>query len=51
MTLRREDVVLDADQNQTLLGVITNESDRLARTVNAILLGEPSRHRRALDDD
>jgi signal transduction histidine kinase len=37
MTLRREDVVLDAEQNETLLGVITNESDRLARTVNAIL--------------
>ena len=37
MTLRREDVVLDAEQNQTLLSVITNESDRLARTVNAIL--------------
>jgi signal transduction histidine kinase len=37
MTLRREDVVLDAEQNDTLLSVITNESDRLARTVNAIL--------------
>jgi signal transduction histidine kinase len=37
MTLRREDVVLDEDQNTTLLNVITNESDRLARTVNAIL--------------
>lgn len=37
MTLRRDDVVLDADQNATLLNVITNESDRLARTVNAIL--------------
>jgi signal transduction histidine kinase len=37
MTLRRDDVVLDDDQNVTLLNVITNESDRLARTVNAIL--------------
>jgi signal transduction histidine kinase len=37
MTLRRDDVVLDSDQNETLLNVITNESDRLARTVNAIL--------------
>ena len=37
MTLRRDDVVLDADQSATLLNVITNESDRLARTVNAIL--------------
>ena len=37
MTLRRDDVVLDADQSATLLNVITNESDRLVRTVNAIL--------------
>jgi signal transduction histidine kinase/putative methionine-R-sulfoxide reductase with GAF domain len=37
MTLQRQDVVLDAEQNETLLSVITNESDRLARTVNAIL--------------
>jgi len=37
MTLRRDDVVLDAEQSETLLGVITNEADRLARTVNAIL--------------
>jgi len=37
MTLRRDDVILDEDQNVTLLNVITNESDRLARTVNAIL--------------
>jgi PAS domain S-box-containing protein len=37
MTLRREDVVLDEDLSVTLLNVITNESDRLARTVNAIL--------------
>jgi signal transduction histidine kinase len=37
MTLRREDVVLDEEQSATLLNVITNESDRLARTVNAIL--------------
>jgi signal transduction histidine kinase len=37
MTLRRDDVVFDEDQNLTLLSVITNESDRLARTVNAIL--------------
>jgi signal transduction histidine kinase len=37
MTLRREDVVLDEEQNVTLFNVITNESDRLARTVNAIL--------------
>jgi two-component system, OmpR family, sensor histidine kinase VicK len=37
MTLRREDVVLDEEQAATLLNVITNESDRLARTVNAIL--------------
>jgi signal transduction histidine kinase/putative methionine-R-sulfoxide reductase with GAF domain len=37
VTLRRDDIVLDEDQNLTLLNVITNESDRLARTVNAIL--------------
>ena len=37
MTLRREDVVLDKSQSSTLLNVITNESDRLARTVNDIL--------------
>jgi len=37
MTLRRDDVVLDDEQSATLLNVITNESDRLARTVNAIL--------------
>ncbi|HEY3922108.1 MAG TPA: ATP-binding protein [Gaiellaceae bacterium] len=37
MTLRRDDILLDLDQNATLLNVITNESDRLARTVNAIL--------------
>ncbi len=37
MTLRRQDVVLDSEQSETLLDVITSESDRLARTVNAIL--------------
>jgi signal transduction histidine kinase len=37
MTLGREDVVLDHEQAATLLKVITSESDRLARTVNAIL--------------
>jgi signal transduction histidine kinase/transcriptional regulator with GAF, ATPase, and Fis domain len=37
MTLRRDDIVLDEDQSTTLLNVMTSESDRLARTVNAIL--------------
>jgi signal transduction histidine kinase len=37
MTLRREEIVHDQEQSSMLLDVITNESDRLARTVNAIL--------------
>jgi signal transduction histidine kinase len=37
MTLRREEIVHDEKQSSMLLDVITNESDRLARTVNAIL--------------
>jgi signal transduction histidine kinase/putative methionine-R-sulfoxide reductase with GAF domain len=37
MTLRRDDVTLAEDQREVLLGVISNEADRLARTVNAIL--------------
>jgi PAS domain S-box-containing protein len=37
MTLRRGDVVLDSEQRDVLLGVISNEADRLARTVNDIL--------------
>jgi PAS domain S-box-containing protein len=37
MTLRRADVTLAGDQREVLLGVISNEADRLARTVNDIL--------------
>jgi PAS domain S-box-containing protein len=37
MTLRRPDVALDEDQRDVLLTVISNEADRLARTVNDIL--------------
>jgi PAS domain S-box-containing protein len=37
MTLGRQEVVDDEEQSSMLLKVITNESDRLARTVNAIL--------------
>jgi signal transduction histidine kinase len=37
MTLGREEVSDDEEQSSMLLKVITNESDRLARTVNAIL--------------
>jgi PAS domain S-box-containing protein len=37
MTLRRSDVVLDESHRESLLGVISNEADRLARTVNDIL--------------
>ena len=37
MTLRREELAHDEKQSSLLLNVITNESDRLARTVNAIL--------------
>ncbi len=37
MTLRRTDVRLDEAQRQALLTVVSNESDRLARTVNDIL--------------
>ena len=37
MTLRREEIVHDEERSSMLLDVITNESDRLARTVNAIL--------------
>jgi PAS domain S-box-containing protein len=37
VTLRRTDVHLDAEQRENLLSVVSNEADRLARTVNAIL--------------
>ena len=37
MTLRRSDVELAPEQSEKLLGVVSNEADRLARTVNAIL--------------
>jgi signal transduction histidine kinase len=37
LTLRRADVALAGDQRDVLLGVISNEADRLARTVNDIL--------------
>jgi PAS domain S-box-containing protein len=37
MTLRRNDVALDADQRGRLLDVVSGEADRLARTVNDIL--------------
>ena len=37
MTLRRTDISLAGHERETLLGVISNEADRLARTVNAIL--------------
>jgi two-component system, OmpR family, sensor histidine kinase VicK len=36
-TLQRGDIELTAERRSSLLGVISNESDRLARTVNAIL--------------
>ena len=38
MTLQREDVTLDPDQQQQMLHVIAGESERLARIVNDILL-------------
>ena len=38
MTLRRDDVVLDPEQAAGMLGVISGESERLARIVNDILL-------------
>jgi signal transduction histidine kinase len=37
VTLRRADLQLDESQHDNLLGVIANEADRLARTVNDIL--------------
>jgi signal transduction histidine kinase len=37
MTLRRDEIAHDEEQSSMLMNVITNESDRLARTVNAIL--------------
>jgi signal transduction histidine kinase len=37
LTLQREDLQLDETQRANLLGVISTESDRLARTVNDIL--------------
>jgi signal transduction histidine kinase/GAF domain-containing protein len=37
LTLQREDLQLDETQSANLLGVISTESDRLARTVNDIL--------------
>ena len=38
MTLRRDDVVLRAEQQEGMLAVIAGESERLARIVNDILL-------------
>ena len=38
MTLRRDDVVLGAEQHEGMLAVIAGESERLARIVNDILL-------------
>jgi PAS domain S-box-containing protein len=38
MTLQREDVQLDDTQRESLLAVVGSEADRLARTVNDILL-------------
>jgi two-component system, OmpR family, phosphate regulon sensor histidine kinase PhoR len=40
MTLRRREVELDVDTRQRLLAVIANESDRLARIVNEILVAD-----------
>jgi PAS domain S-box-containing protein len=40
MTLRREDVELDDEDRDRLLGVIAQESDRLARIVNEILVAD-----------
>jgi two-component system phosphate regulon sensor histidine kinase PhoR len=37
MTLRRSDIELEEPHRETLLSVISNEADRLARTVNDIL--------------
>jgi signal transduction histidine kinase/GAF domain-containing protein len=37
LTLQREDLPLDESQRANLLGIISTESDRLARTVNDIL--------------
>jgi PAS domain S-box-containing protein len=37
LTLQREDLRLEGDQRDKLLGMISGESDRLARTVNDIL--------------
>ena len=37
LTLQREDLRLEGDQREKLLGMISGESDRLARTVNDIL--------------
>ena len=37
LTLRRPDLALGEDQRESLLAVIANEADRLARTVNDIL--------------
>lgn len=37
MTLRREDIELDADRRDRLLAVIATESDRLARIINEVL--------------
>ncbi len=40
MTLRRQDVELDGENRDRLLGVIAHESDRLARIVNEILVAD-----------
>ena len=37
LTLQREDLLLEGDQREKLLAMISGESDRLARTVNDIL--------------
>jgi PAS domain S-box-containing protein len=40
MTLRRSDITLGEDDRERLLGVIAQESDRLARIVNEILVAD-----------
>jgi signal transduction histidine kinase len=40
MTLRRRDVELDEESRDRLLGIVANESDRLARIVNEILVAD-----------
>jgi two-component system, OmpR family, phosphate regulon sensor histidine kinase PhoR len=40
MTLRRRDVELDDENRERLLAIVANESDRLARIVNEILVAD-----------